>query len=117
MTQPGYPPAPLSGLSPGYIEQAAGITWVRALADKINQILRGKLNVVTTVTLTPGATSTIVSDPRISAFNALIFSPTTASAATALAGLYVSMQVSGSATLHHASSGASDQIFILTILG
>lgn len=105
----GYPPVPVM-LNDGAQHR-------RFLARAINLLLGGKMNAGVDVTLTASATSTTLTDPRIGANSFIGFMPQTASAATALADLYVSGRTNGSATLTHASNSASDQTFRALIIG
>lgn len=89
----------------------------RQIARAVNGLLRGRLNAVLDVTLTASATSTTITDPRISAFSVILWMPKTANAATAAANLYVTDRKSGSAVLNHASSADTDQDFTLLIIG
>lgn len=71
----------------------------------------------TTVTLTPSATSTTLTDKRIFYFSHVTLEPTTASAATAKLtspGIYV-VTTKGSATINHPSNAATDQTFSVLI--
>jgi hypothetical protein len=114
----GYRPAPLSEGPPGAFREAASERWVRRIVDVVNNTQKGKLNVTLNVTLTPNATSTVITDVRISAFSALLFTPRTANAAVeqAAGGLYVSSQQSGQAVVEHANSAQSDREFRVVIL-
>ena len=69
------------------------------------------LNSTGTITLTASATSSTLTDARISGNSVILFMPTTANGRTALNTLHVSARASGSATLTHASSGNTDQTF------
>ena len=90
----------------------------RQIAQAVGQTIAGKLNAVTSVTLTPGATSTTLIDERIGANTFIGFSPRTTDAVTALtSGLYVSSKKNGQATLTHASSANSDQTFDVLLIG
>lgn len=89
----------------------------RVVIERINRILQGKLNAVTTVTLTAGATSTTLTDSRISAESFIGLTPTTANAATATAVLRVSAKTSGSATLTHNSTADTDRTYDVLIIG
>ncbi|MFO1057889.1 MAG: hypothetical protein U1E53_13085 [Dongiaceae bacterium] len=57
----------------------------RRIATVVNGILAGKTNNVATVTCTAGATTTVVSDPRIGLGSAMPLEATTANAAAELA--------------------------------
>lgn len=89
----------------------------RRLADAIALLLQGKMNATSEITLTAGATSTTITDPRIGPSTFLGFSPLSASAAAAQGALYVSSQQNGQATLTHASNAAADQTFRLLLVG
>lgn len=114
----GYRPAPLSEAAPRNLGDAASVRWVRRVVDTVNNSLRGKLNVTLNVTLAANADTTIVTDARISAFSALMFTPLTANAAAeqAAGGLYVTSQRSGEATVAHANNAQSDRMFRMVIL-
>ena len=68
------------------------------------------------VTLTPGAASTVYTDPQItpSAFIGLM--PQTVNAADALSSIWIEPEV-GFAIIHHASAPDADQTFAVTIAG
>lgn len=91
----------------------------RQLAQVINdQLNRGKFNCTTSVTLavSPATTTTLV-DERIGYGSYVDFMPTTANAATAKAGIYVTNRIKGSLTINHAASVNADQTFTVVILG
>lgn len=91
---------------------------LRSLAERINMILRGGLNCSGTVTLTESATTTTLTDARVSFESAIVLTPTTANAATALATTYVSEtgRVNGSAVITHANNAQTDRTFRFAIL-
>lgn len=105
----GFPPVPETGA-----DEAAHR---RALAAAVNAVQAGKLNVTLTVTLRPGETTTPVRDARIGARSHLSWSPATASAAAAAAGLYADTFLPGSCVLHHAATPAADRTFTIAVLG
>ena len=97
---------------------------LRRVARAINGVLQGKLNALATVTLTANSAATTFSDPRITSNSFLGFMPTTANAAAALAGLYVSAtqaptgtMTAGTATLNHANNAQVDKTFKVLIIG
>ncbi len=92
--------------------------WAK-LWDLINQILRGKINVVadSTFTLTAGATTSTLTDERIGPKTLIKFMPTTSAAATAAGTIYVTNRLRGSATVNHASAAATTQTFVVGFLG
>jgi hypothetical protein len=109
MTTPGYPTAPESWTNLA--------EHLRKIARAANLALGGKLNAVTQVTLTPNATTTTVTDSRIGANTFFGFQPLTADAAGAAAGLYVSSQANGTATLSHANASSVDRTFRVLLIG
>jgi hypothetical protein len=117
----------MSGTSPGYRgvpEVAANDPeHVRRIAQAINNILQGKMNSVTTVTLAANVATTTLTDARISSKSFIGFQPTTANAAAALGTLYTSSQmggtgtVTGSVVLNHANNAQTDRTFNVLIIG
>lgn len=97
------------GLSPSEVD--------RRVAEVVNRLLAGKMNAVTTVTLTAGATSTTLTDSRIGGGSWIGLSPTTANAAGALATTYISAKAKGSATITHANDANVDKTFDVLIIG
>ena len=89
----------------------------RQIAQLANNLLAGKLNTVIQVTLTANVTTTTITDKRIGANTGIFFSPLTADAAAAQAGLYVSSQANGTATLTHASTATVDRTFNVLLIG
>ena len=77
----------------------------RQLATAIQQVMSGKLNVVTdTFTLTPSAAATTLSDARLSVDGAVLFDPLTANAAAELAA----------GTLYATEANRDDEVWIFT---
>lgn len=115
----GFQPAPLVGTAPKGLSDSAEKRWVRAVAEVVNRLLSGKMNVTLSVTLTANAASTTVIDARIGVFSALPHHPTTAHAAAEIAagGFYVSAQQNGQFTLTHANNAQTDRTFTFAILG
>ena len=66
------------------------------------------------VTLTPDATATVLTDPRLVGNSYLGLMPQTANAADAMTSLWVVLGT-GSAVIHHANSSNTDQVFLYTI--
>ncbi len=113
-------PAPLSGTPPSAPQQAADKIWVRHIAERLNAALSGKLNVVLSVVLTPGAATTTVIDSRIGPYSGLIPLPTTANAAAACYEtpyILPSDQKDGSVVLNHVNDASTDKIITLVIIG
>lgn len=89
----------------------------RQIAQTLGSTIGGKLNAVTQITLAANTTTTTVTDKRIGANTFFGFQPMTADAAAALAGLYVSSQAKGTATLTHANTATTDRTFSLLLIG
>jgi hypothetical protein len=90
----------------------------RKIARVLNNAVGGRINCVVDVTLTAGATTTTVTDPRLSATSFIMWMPRTANASVAeKAGIWVSARSNGTAVLTHASSANTDQNFTILILG
>lgn len=91
----------------------------RQIARKVNQLLVGKVNVYIDLTLTAGATSTTLTDPRIGYFSTIVpaMAQTANGAAAIVAGIWVSGVKTGSATINHASNAATDQSIRFNIIG
>ncbi len=89
----------------------------RRVATVVNLAMRGKINATASLTLTPNAGSTALTDERIGAHSALLLMPATANAAAATASTYVSARQPGSATFSHANNGQTDRTFAVAIIG
>lgn len=115
----GFPPVPLSGTPPKQVSNAAESRWVRIIAETVNRILGGKMNVTLSVTLTANSATTTVTDARIGPFSALLFMPATAHASAEIAAgsFYVSAQQNGQATITNANNAQTDRTFTMAILG
>lgn len=120
--RPGYSPAQVGGGSASNIKDAATKSWVKNIAEVLNGVLKGRQNVILTITLAPGESTTVIEDARIGPFSGLFLQPLTSHAATAfftapfvLADL--STQKQGSVTFDHANNGQTDKTFNLLIIG
>lgn len=95
--------------------------YIRRMWDALQGIRKGKLECVTTLTLTANVTSTVLADIRISPQTVLIFDPLTATAAAELAAgtLYVLAADRGDSTctITHANDASTDRSFLVGILG
>jgi hypothetical protein len=112
MTTPGYPTAPEAWANP--------VEHRRKIARTANLALAGKLNAVTSVTLTPSATSTVITDSRIGASTFISLFPRSANAVTAqISGLFIAANAkqNGKVTITHASSTNTDQTFDVLLIG
>ena len=91
----------------------------REIAEVVNRMLTGGLNNSGAVTLSAGAGSTIVADPRVSGSSTILLWPTSANAAAELGAgtIHTSAKAKGGFTLTHANNGLSDRTFDYAILG
>lgn len=89
----------------------------REISERVNRLNQGKLNAVTTLTLTANAASTTLTDTRIGGLTFIGLMPTTANAAAALATTYVSARANGSATITHANDANVDKTFNVLLIG
>lgn len=97
----------IPGLPPGWKPED--------LTRVIRQLMAGKFNAVTTVTLTADATTTTLSDPRITAESFLGFTPLTADARAEGIPSYVATD--GEAELTHDNDESGDRDFAVLIVG
>jgi len=90
----------------------------RDVAEIVNNCVDGKFNVTGDVTLTNSATSTVVTDIRVSAQSYINFQPTTADGASELAAgtMYVSSQGKQTFTISHAND-TTTRSFRYVVLG
>lgn len=84
----------------------------RAVAEVVNGLMQGKSNNTGTVTLTAGATTTLI-DPRLGADSVVLLMPASSSAPSA--GVYVTDRQKGQCTLNHASG--VNRVFSYVIVG
>jgi hypothetical protein len=89
------------------------------IAQAVMGLLRGEQNNAGSFTLTPGATSTVVSFVNCAASSKINITPQTANAAAALATTYIppATVVNGAFTVRHASAGTSDRTFFFEVTG
>ena len=96
------------GLSPGEYDP-------KRIVAMLMRLLAGKLNAVTTVTLTAGATSTTLTDTRIGGESWIGLSPRSATAVAA--PVYIGTKDTGSVVLTHDSTADTDRTFDVLIIG
>lgn len=96
-------------------------SWIQRASTVINNILQGKMNVSTTLTLDANAASTTITDARIGFETHVILTPTTANAAAELGNgtLYISetSRVNGSVVVTHANNAQTDRTFRVSYIG
>lgn len=93
---------------------------IRDIVTAIRQLIAGRSNSVSRVTLTAGATSTTIVGPNVNDDAEVFLSPRTANAAAALATTYASIsRISGvpTVTITHANAGTTDRTFAIDIRG
>lgn len=94
---------------------------LRLLLRVVKGIMQGKTNNTGTLTLTENSATTTVTFAagRIGSGTVLSLTPTTANAAGALSGLYVSGRdvSAGTLTLTHANTSTTDRTFAYTLVG
>ena len=78
----------------------------------VNEILKGRGNQVSTLTLAANVTTTTVTDNLFAADMVPVLIPTTANAATALATTYITTRTNGSFILTHANTATTDRTFL-----
>lgn len=95
--------------------------WLTRVSTTLNEVLRGRLNVSGTITLTASAASSTLTDDRISVNSIIMLSPTTANAAAELGNgtLFVaeSGRANGSVVITHANNAQTDRTFRFAIIG
>lgn len=91
---------------------------IREVSEVVNGVLNGKSNNTGTITLASGgATSTVITDERISRDSVILLSPKTSNAAGALAGVFFSAQSSAQATISHAANTDADKTYSYVVVG
>jgi len=117
----GYAGIPDGGTPPATLNDAADKGWVQRIARAVLGLLQGKMNAVLPgVRLLNGATSTTITDARISAVSGLYLQPLTAHAAallTAAPYVLITSQTAGQVVFAHANTAFTDQTFNLLIIG
>ena len=88
----------------------------RNLAVALNGVLDGRTNSAGTLTLTEGATSTVVSDVRVGTNTIILWMPTNAAAAGVIASMYISNRTAKEFTITHDTAPAS-AIFDYALFG
>lgn len=83
------------------------------IVQAIRELIQGRSNATLQVTLTPGATSTVVDAINCSKDSEVFFTPRTANAAAALATTYVAVGniTQGGFTVTHANNAQTDRLF------
>jgi hypothetical protein len=88
----------------------------RAVAEILNGVIDGKTNNTGTVTLaTGGATTTTISNPRISADSVILL--TAYADVSAITLFYISSITNGSAVITHTANNASGKTYKYVVVG
>lgn len=89
------------------------------IVDAIIQLIEGRSNAVGDITLTPGATSTVVSFPNVSTDARVFLFPQTANAAAAMATTYIKKADidRGVFVITHANNAQADRDFSFLCIG
>ena len=90
---------------------------LQRIAESINGLIDGKLDVTGTFTLEDGETETVVMDNRFESNMVPHWTPTTANAATAMTSLFLSARDKGSFTLTHDNTADTDRTYLYVRLG
>jgi hypothetical protein len=99
------------------LRSVADVHQQQRVAESINGLIDGKLDAVSSVTLTVSSATTVVADNRFESTMALFFTATTANAAAAVGGMYVSSRGEGTFTLTHANDANADKTFLYLRVG
>lgn len=95
--------------------------YARKLFDALFRVMQGKIQCVGEVTLNPSASTTVLTDLRISIQSAILFDPRTANAANELFGgtMYIldANRGKGTATITHANNAQADKKFFYAVVG
>lgn len=103
----------MSGNAPSSAERDT-FRIVRAIRD----LFEGRRNTTGTVTLTAGATSTVVTHVNFGADSVPVFTATTSNAATIdVATMRVTARTNGTFTITHANNAAVDRTFLYSFDG
>lgn len=113
------PRASFRGRDPAPVDWYDDIEHRRKHSDSINSLRVGKIDSVSTVTLTANQTTTTLTDIYIGPDSQIGFTPLTANAAAEIGNgtMYVSARTNGSATITHANNAQTDRDFSYSVLG
>lgn len=87
------------------------------IVQAIRELIQGRSNATKRVTLTPNATTTVVTAKNCSKDSEIFLSPRTANAAAAVATTYISSVGQGTFTITHANNAQVDKTFGIIGLG
>jgi hypothetical protein len=94
-------------------------TDLKKIILSLQQLAAGRSNAVGTVTLATGSATTTVSDNNCASGSTVLFTPTTANAATEVGNgtMYLSATANKSFTITHANSATTGRTFVYAIVG
>lgn len=87
----------------------------REVSERVNAVIEGKTNAITSVTLTASSTTTTVQNTLVTSLSVPVLVPTTANAAAE--NWYISSRTTGSFVITHANAGTTDRTFLVIIFG
>ena len=89
------------------------------LLNKLDELLKGKVNTVGEVTLTASQATTVITDELVSPNSHISLEPTTSNAAAEKAAgtMWVSTYGEGTYTITHANNAQTDRTFRVAITG
>jgi hypothetical protein len=94
-----------------------GGDFLQRLWRTLEGIMDGRTRNVGTFTLTANDTTTTVNDARFESHQSVVWSPTTANAATAMTNVRVTTRNQGSFVLTHSNTADVDKTFLYIIAG
>ena len=91
----------------------------RKMATAINEVMNGKINAYGSLTLTPSAAATTISDRLCGPNSVILLMAKTSTAASEIGGgtMYIGTRTEGSFVVSHANNSASDRSFVYVLLG
>lgn len=89
----------------------------RMMAEAINEMRYGKVNICGSITLTANQATSTLNDTRIFANAKIFFMPTTANAAAEMDNMYVSSRGERTATITHSNNAQTDRTFVYVVIG
>jgi hypothetical protein len=94
-------------------------TDLKKIVLAVQQLAAGRSNAVGTVTLATSAATTTVTDNNCATGSTVLFTPTTANAATEVGNgtMYLSSVANKSFTITHANSATTGRTFLYAIVG
>lgn len=89
----------------------------RRIHEGFVNLFSGKMNNTGTFTITPNATTTVVTDPRCGPDSVIHYTPTSNNARADVGTSNISAKADGSFTVAHANSATTGRTFDYTITG